>query len=181
MKGEDINQDLHIRITGRFYKKVKEPLSVRIKIANVEDLTNFINSDEFKKKFGNLISIEDGYIKILKTIKDSELKDYRDKLRELNIAVCKEVATNQDGSLCPIFNEASFKPEHRFLSAYKERLFSFLAKVDEDGNYACAGQEDSIKERIADVEKYETCISYIEDVFSVFNTRDFGFWQAFRV
>lgn len=180
LKGEDINQDLHIRITGRFYKKVKEPLSVRIKVGNVDDLTNFINREEFKEKFGKLISIENGRIKILKTIKDSELKDYRDKLRELNIAVCKEVATNQDGSLCPIFNEASFKPEHRFLSAYKERLFSFMAKVDEDGNYACAGQEDSIKERIADVEKYETCISYIEDVFSVFNTRDFGFWQAFE-
>lgn len=180
LKGEDINQDLHIRITGRFYKKVKEPLSVRIKVGNVDDLTNFINREEFKEKFGKLISIENGRIKILKTIKDSELKDYRDKLRELNIAVCKEVATNQDGSLCPIFNEASFKPEHRFLSAYKERLFSFLAKVDEDCNYACAGQEDSIKERIANVEKYETCISYIEDVFSVFNTRDFGFWQAFE-
>lgn len=180
LQGEDINEDLHIKVTGRFYKKVKEPLSVRIKVVNVDDLTNFINSDEYKAKFSNLITIENGYIKILRTIKDSELKDYRDKLRELNIAVCREVATNQDGSLCPIFNEASFKQEHRFLSAYKERLFTFLTKVDEDGNYACAGQEDSIKERIADVEKYETCISYIEDVFSVFNTRDFGFWQAFE-
>ena len=180
LQGENINQDLHIRITGRFYKKVKRPLSVRIKVANVEDLTNFINRGEFREKFDVPIAIENGYIKILKTIKESELKDYRDKLRELNLAVCKEVATNQDGSLCPIFNEASFKPEHRFLSAYKERLFAFLTRVDENGNYACEGQEDSIRARIAEVEKNETCISYIEDVFSVFNIRDFGFWQAFE-
>lgn len=180
LQGEDINKDLHIRITGRFYKKVKEDLSVRIKVTNVEDLTNFINSDEFKKKFDNLISIDDGYIKILKGIKDSDLRDYNDRLRELNKFYCQKVATNPDGSLCPIFNEASFKPEYRFLSAYKEKLFAFLTNVDENGNYACNGQEDSIKERIAEVEKYETCISYIEDVFSVFNSRDFGFWQAFE-
>lgn len=180
LQGENINKDLHVRITGRFYKKVKSPLSVRIKVTNVEDLSNFIDREEFKEKFGNLISIENGYIKILKTIKDSELKDYRDKLRELNTAVCKEVATNPDGTLCLVYNDTSFKPEHRFLSAYKERLFAFLTRVDENGNYACEGQEDSIRARIAEVEKYETCISYIEDVFSVFNTRDFGFWQAFE-
>ena len=180
LQGEDINKDLHIRITGRFYKKVNEDLSVRIKVTNVEDLTNFINSDEFKKKFDNLISIDDGYIKILKAIKDSDLRDYNDRLRELNKFYCQKVATNPDGSFCPIFNEVSFKPEYRFLSAYKERLFAFLTKVDESGNYECNGQEDSIKERIAEVEKYETCISYIEDVFSVFNSRDFGFWQAFE-
>ena len=180
LQGEEINKDLHIRITGRFYKKVKEALSVRIKVTNVEDFTNFINSDEFKKKFDNLISIDDGYIKILKGIKDSDLRDYNDRLRELNKFYCQKVATNPDGSLCPIFNEASFKPEYRFLRAYKERLFAYLTKVDESGNYACNGQEDSIRKRIAEVEKYETCISYIEDVFSVFNTRDFGFWQAFE-
>ncbi len=180
LQGEDINKDLHIRITGRFYKKVKEDLSVRIKVTNVEDLTNFINSDEFKKKFDNLISIDDGYIKILKAIKDSDLRDYNDRLRELNKFYCQKVATNPDGSFCPIFNEVSFKPEYRFLSAYKERLFAYFTKVDESGNYECNGQEDSIKERIAEVEKYETCISYIEDVFSVFNSRDFGFWQAFE-
>lgn len=180
LQGEDINKDLHIRITGRFYKKVKEDLSVRIKVTNVEDLTNFINSDEFKKKFDNLISIDDGYIKIIKAIKDSDLRDYNDRLRELNKFYCQKVATNPDGSFCPIFNEVSFKPEYRFLSAYKERLFAYLTKVDENGNYECNGQEDSIKERIAEVEKYETCISYIEDVFSVFNSRDFGFWQAFE-
>ena len=180
LQGEDINKDLHIRITGRFYKKVKEDLSVRIKVTNVEDLTSFINSDEFKKKFDNLISIDDGYIKILKAIKDSDLRDYNDRLRELNKFYCQKVATNPDGSFCPIFNEVSFKPEYRFLSAYKERLFAYFTKVDESGNYECNGQEDSIKERIAEVEKYETCISYIEDVFSVFNSRDFGFWQAFE-
>ena len=180
LQGEDINKDLHIRITGRFYKKVKEDLSVRIKVTNVEDLNNFINSDEFKKKFGTPISIDDGYIKILKAIKDSDLRDYNDRLRELNKFYCQKVATNPDGSFCPIFNEVSFKPEYRFLSAYKERLFAHFTKVDESGNYECNGQEDSIKERIAEVEKYETCISYIEDVFSVFNSRDFGFWQAFE-
>lgn len=180
LQGDNINNDLHIKITGRFYQKVKNALSVRIKVANVEELSNFIASDAFKSKFNNLISIDNDYIKILRVIKESELKDYRDKLRELNKFFCQKVATNPDGSLCSIFNEASFKTEYRFLSAYKERLFAFLTKVDEDGNYNCAGQEDSIKRRIADVEKYETCISYIEDVFSVFNTRDFGFWQAFE-
>ena len=180
LQGEDINQDLHIRITGRFYKKVRRPLSVRIKVTNVEDFTNFINSDEFNARFPNLISIDNGYIQILKTIRDADLRGYNDDLRELNRIYCQKVATNPDGSFCPIFNDTSFNQEYRFLSAYKERLFAFLTRVDENGNYTCEGQEDSIRARIAEVEKYETCISYIEDVFSVFNTRDFGFWQAFE-
>ena len=95
LQGEDIKKDLHIRITGRFYKKVKKALSVRIKVTNVEDLNNFINSDEFKKKFGTLISIDDGYIKILKAIKDSDLRDYNDRLRELNKFYCQKVATSK--------------------------------------------------------------------------------------
>ena len=180
LHGEDINQDLHIRITGRFYKKVRRPLSVRIKVTNVEDFTNFINSNEFNAKFPNLISIDNGYIQILRTISDADLRGYNDDLRELNRIYCQKVATNPDGSFCPIFNDTSFNQEYRFLSAYKERLFAFLTRVDENGNYACEGQEDSIRARIAEVEKYETCISYIEDVFSVFNSRDFGFWQAFE-
>lgn len=174
----DINKDLHIRITGRFYQKVKKTLAIRIKVADTEEFSKFIDSKEYKERFGNLIIIDNGYIKIIRPIKESDLKDYRDKLREINKFCCEKVATKSDGSLCHIYNDASFKPEYRFLSAYKERLFAFLTKVDENGNYSCHGQEVSIKERIADVEKYETCISYIEDVLSTFDSRDFGFWQA---
>ena len=180
LRGDKINKDLHVRITGRFYLKVNNALSVRIKVTNVDDLSNFIKSDEFKKKFDNLISIDDNYIKILRVIKESDLKDYRDKLRELNKIFCQKVATNPDGSLCPIFDDTGFKSDYRFLSAYKERLFAFLTKVDADGKYECEGKENAIKNRMAEVEKYETCISYVEDVFSVFNTRDFGYWQAFE-
>lgn len=176
----DINKDLHIRITGRFYQKVKKTLAIRIKVADTEEFSKFIDSKEYKERFGNLIIIDNDYIKINRPIKESDLKDYRDKLREINRFCCEKVATKSDGSLCQIYNDASFKPEYRFLSAYKERLFAFLTKVDENGNYPCQGQEVSIKERIADVEKYETCISYIEDVLSTFDSRDFGFWQAFE-
>lgn len=174
----DINKDLHIRIRGRFYQKIKNTLAIRIKVADIEEFSKFIDSNEYKEKFGNLINIDNGYIKIIRPIKESDLKDYRDKLREINRFCCEKVATKPNGSLCQIYNDASFKPEYRFLSAYKERLFAFLTKVDENGNYSCLGQEVTIKEKIADVEKYETCISYIEDVLSTFDSRDFGFWQA---
>lgn len=176
LRGDNINSDLHIKISGRYYIKIKNKQSIRIKVSDVESFTAFISEPEYKRYFNDLVTIEGDFIKITQSIREDDLKQYRENLRKLNIFLCKRVATNPDDSVCPIYN--AINDNARFFSSYKERLFDKLTYVSEDGTYEAAGQEDAIKQRIADIEKYETCISYIEDVFSVFNSRDFGFWQA---
>ena len=173
-----INNNLKITVSGRYYKEVKSSTLLRIKIEDVEGFQAFIEDEKFKQLMGKLVAIDGDALKIVMGIKEKELKDKKDSLREVNKHFCKLIATNEDNSLCDIYNEASFKPEYRFLSAYKERLFAKLNNFDTDNNYTCAGREEEIKNRISKVEKYETFISYIEDVISVFDSQGFGYWEA---
>ena len=172
------NEDLHIVVKGRYYKEIKNPLSIGIKVDDPDGFTSFITDDEFQRQVGKFIIVQDSFIKIIDRIPDKDLKSKRDGLREINKFVCQKIATNDDGTICSVYSDVSFKPEYRFLSAYKERLFAKLNNFDLDGKYTCEGQENEIMARIASVERYETYISYVEDAISAFDTRGFGFWEA---
>ena len=172
------NDHLKISISGRYYKKVKLASSLIINIEDPEGFQEFISSEEFKKQVGELVSVANSELKIVNGIPAAQLKQVRDGLREVNKYYCQKIATNTDGTICNIYSEPSFKPEYRFLSAYKERLFAKLNNFDIQGNYTSAGIQDEIMNRISAVEKIETYISYIEDVISVFDDKGFGYWEA---
>lgn len=178
LKESFANDSLRIVVSGRYYKKIKLASTLRIKVDDPDGFKSFINSDVFIKNVGKLVSIEHAELKIANGIPAAQLKQVRDGLREVNKYYCSKIATNQDGSICSIYNEPSFKPEYRFLSAYKERLFAKLNNFDLQGNYTCAGMQDEVQQRILEVEKIETYISYIEDVISVFDGKGFGYWEA---
>ena len=178
LKESFANDSLRIVVSGRYYKKIKLASTLRIKVDDPDGFKSFINSDVFIKNVGKLVSIEHAELKITNGIPAAQLKQVRDGLREVNKYYCSKIATNQDGSICSIYNEPSFKPEYRFLSAYKERLFAKLNNFDLQGNYTCAGMQDEVQQRILEVEKIETYISYIEDVISVFDGKGFGYWEA---
>lgn len=172
------NDNLKISISGRYYKKINSYSNLRIRILDINGFKEFIKDQEFIKDFGNLIEIESNNIKIVRSIPQKLLKEYREKLRELNKYFCKKIAIQEDGTLCNIYSDISFKSEYRFLSAYKERLFAKLNNFDIQGNYTAIGQEDYIKRQIELVEIYETNISYIENVLSFFDPKAFGYWEA---
>ena len=172
------NEGLKITVSGRYYRKVKLVSALRIKIENPKGFQEFITSEEFCKHVGKLVSVDNSEIKIVNGIPAAHLGQVKEGLREVNKYYCKKIATNADGSLCSIYSDPSFKPEYRFLSAYKERLFSKLNNFDLEGNYTCAGHQDEIQKRIYAVEEIETYISYIEDVLSIFDGKGFGFWEA---
>lgn len=172
------NDKLRIVVSGRYYKKVKLASALRIKIDDSEGIKKFISSEIFLQLVGKLVSVENSYLKIINGIPAAQLKQVKDGLREVNKFYCCKIATNKDGSLCSIYNEPSFKPEYRFLSAYKERLFAKLNNFDIQGNYTCAGMQEEVLLRISQVEKIETYISYIEDVISIFDSKGYGYWEA---
>src|SRR5574344_621291 len=178
LKESSANDGLRIVVSGRYYQKVKQVSGLRIKVDNPEGFNSFISSDVFCKHVGKLVSIEDSYIKIIHGIPAAQLKDVREGLREVNKLFCQKIATNADGSICNIYSDPSFKPEYRFLSAYKERLFAKLNNFDLQGNYTSAGIQDELQKRISEIEKIETFISYIEDVISYFDGKGFGYWEA---
>ena len=173
-----VNDKLCITISGRYYRQVKCAASLRIKIDDIEGFQQFINDPEYKRLIGQLVAIDGNAIKIVMGIKPDDLKSKKESLREVNKYFCKKIATNTDGTLCNIYDDANFNPDYRFLSAYKERLFLKLNNFDINGNYTSAARVDEIKAKIQKVEKYETYLSYMEDVLGVFDTRAFGFWEA---
>jgi hypothetical protein len=171
------NDDLQILVSGRYYLKLKEYSRLRIKIDDVEGFTTFIQDTNVEKLIGKVVALEGNYIKLIRKISAKEYRPIREGIREVNKYLCEKVATNKDGSLCPIYSESSFNKDYKFLSAYKERLFSKLNYVD-NGNYPYAGREQEICNRIASVEMYETYLSYIEDAVSMFDPQGFGYWEA---
>lgn len=173
----NINENLHIKISGRFYSKIVHGQSVQIRLQNPNYFEDFINNQEYQRLIGRLVEIDGEYLRIVRAIGNNDLQQFKDNLRELNRYFCNYVAHNQDGNVDPIYNEVG--ENYRYLSAYKEKLFEKLTKVREDGTYEADGQEETIKERIAQIEKYETCISYIDDVLSVYDSRGFGYWRAY--
>lgn len=172
------NDRLSIKISGRYYTKVQTASSLRIHIFDEDGFKAFIEDEEFIRLIGKIVAVENSCIRIIHSIPAKQLKETRANLREVNKYICKKIATNKDGTLCPIYSDTTFKPEYRFLSAYKERLFSKLNNFDLQGNYTSEGQEEYLKNKIYLIEKYETYISYIEDVISFFDPKGFGFWQA---
>ena len=178
LKSSSANEGLCITIRGRYYKKVKQASTLRIKIDNPDGFQEFISSEEFSKQVGKLVAIEGSQLKIINRIPAAQLKQVNDSLREVNKSYCAKIATNADGSVCNIYSDPSFKPEYRYLSAYKEKLFAKLNNFDIQGNYTSAGLQEEITNRIAKVETIETYISYIEDVISIFDGKGFGYWEA---
>ena len=172
------NDKLCIKISGRYYTKVQAASSLRIHISDEDGFKAFIEDEEFKRQMGSIVLVENSYLRIPHNIPAQQIKETRANLREVNKHFCRKVATNSDGKLCPVYSDETFKPEYRFLSAYKERLFSKLNNFDLQGNYTCEGQEEYIKDKIYLVERYETYISYLDDVISFFDSKGFGFWQA---
>lgn len=94
---------------------------------------------------------------MLKVInKAQDLKDFRDKMRELNKYFCSIIAKNPNGEYDSIYTDSSFQDKSKFLSAYKERLFKSLKYVNREGEYLSPDKVAEHKVRIAKIEQYET-------------------------
>mgnify|MGYP003297071682 CR=1 FL=1 len=58
----EANKDLRITISGRYYKKIKNIDSLRIKVDNISGFKSFIEDSEFVKLMGRPISLVDNFI-----------------------------------------------------------------------------------------------------------------------
>ena len=84
------------------------------------------------------------------------------------------MAINTDGTIDNEYEQIG--NNYRYLKSYKERLWRKL-KYFKD-TYLADNEKMAIEERIKDVERYETYLSYLEDAMNICNTKSFGFWQS---
>ena len=171
------NEDIKVTISGRYYTKIaKEDFSnITVLIAEEYDLFElFFNkyktdlSSFFKLKHNGVASAEDFSIKF------HEVKQI---LLDINLKICEEIAQDSEKKIDPSFTSIGGK--YRYLKSYKEKLWSKLKQIKDEGQTYISDQEKGIIiERIKKIELYETFLSYLEDVANIYNTKSFGFWTA---
>lgn len=166
-----------IVISGRYYKKLSEKTRLYVNVEDSEFFEKAYSIDKCKELFAPYFIYRDAKLSLSRPIpKAQDIKDFRDKMRELNKYFCAIVAKNTNGEFDKIYTEQSFQDKNKFLSAYKERLFKALKHVDKEGEYISLDKVKEYKQRIAAVEQYETFLSYFEDLLSICDSKGFGFW-----
>lgn len=168
-----------IEISGRYYRKLTEKTRLYVNVEDKDFFEKTFSMEKSKELFAPYFVYKDTRLSLVRTISNAhDLKDFREKIRDLNKYFCASVAKNSDDKFDAIYTDPSFQDKNKFLSAYKERLFHALKRVDKDGEYISSDKITEYKERIAKVERYETFISYFEDIISICDTRGFGFWYG---
>lgn len=175
---EDI-ADTIITVSGRHYKKLKESDKLYVNIEDYERFCEIYKSDLCSNLFKNNFGHKDARLFLTNPITDTtELSSFRENLRQLNKDLCREAALNPDKSIDPVYADNNFKDKYKFLSAYKERLFNILKRIENDGKYLIPSEVEKHKKRIAIIEEFETFISYFEDLVAICDSRGFGYWYG---
>ena len=152
---DSLNTSTKITISGRYYTKLKEKTRLYVNIEDVEFFDFAYSMEKSKELFSQSFVYSDAKLRLSHTItKAAEVADFREKLRDLNKYFCSLVAKNENGEYDEVYTEQSFQDKNKFLSAYKERLYKSLKKIDKDGNYITAAKVGEYKDRIAKVEQF---------------------------
>lgn len=166
--------ELKIFVSGRYYTKLTQQMRLEVIIKNPDCFELF-----FKKNiaiFNEWFELKGNKLALCRIIPQTQLKAYKESMRALNIQIATEIAKNPDGSLDTIFDNSTFKEQYRYLSSYKERLFKNISSLKADGSYLSVPEVELIKKRIEKIEEYETFFSYFEDLISICDNRNFGYW-----
>lgn len=173
-KGEPIlPSDLTITISGRYYKKISKEAcgNIIIKIEEESDFKQFF--DKYKSQLYTFFSLIEGGIHLAKDI-TKEISIVKETILTINKELCKSVAINTDGKVDIEYEQIG--DNYRYLKSYKERLWRKL-KYFKD-TYLSDNEKLEIEQKIKNIEKYETYLSYLEDAMNICNTKSFGFWQS---
>ncbi len=166
-----------ITISGRYYKKLLDKTRLYVNVTNNDFFEKAYSMDKSKELFAPYFVYRNAKLSLSRPIsKAQDIKDFREKMRELNKYFCAIVAKNANGEFDTIYTEPSFQDKNKFLSAYKERIFKTLNRVGKEGEYINLDRVKECKQRIANIEQYETFLSYFEDILSICDSRGFGFW-----
>lgn len=166
-----------ITVTGRYYKKLSEKTRLYVNIEDNEFFDKTFSLEKSKSLFSPYFVYKENKLSLSRTMsKPQELKDYRENIRELNRYFCALVAKNPNGEFDSIYSDPSFQDKYKLLAGYKERLFKTLKRVDKEGEYITPDKVTEYKARIAQIEQYETFLSYFEDLLSICDSRGFGYW-----
>lgn len=165
--------DLKIIISGRYYTKISKAsfASIIVRIPENEDFAMFYNA--YADKLTPYFLLSNTGLRLASDITKS-IGDVKDLILSINKELCAKVAINPDGSIDQEFLQIG--DGYRYLKSYKEKLWRRLRYFKDD--YISDDQKVLIENKIKDIERFETCLSYLEDAMNICNSKSFGFWRS---
>lgn len=165
--------DLTITLSGRYYKRIpsEECCNIIVKVEDDNDFKLFF--EKYRPQLASYFSIIEDGVHLAKDI-TKDISVVKDTILTINKELCKGVAANTDGSVDNEYEQIG--DNYRYLKSYKERLWRKL-KYFRD-TYISDDERLAIEEKIKDIERYETYLSYLEDAMNICNPKSFGFWQS---
>ena len=119
---QSLSRSTKIVISGRYYKKLSDKTRLYVNVEDNEFFEKAYSMDKSKELFAPYFIYRNAKLSLSRPLsKAQEIKNFRDKMRELNKYFCAIVATNTNSEFDSIYTEQSFQDKNKFLSAYKER------------------------------------------------------------
>lgn len=169
--------DITLTISGRYYYKIIKDERQKIKVlldGNHADFSLFYN--QYEKQLNPYFKLKDNYLTAAKDF-SKDYAEVKKTILDINLSITESIARQADGSLDIIFAR-SIESKYRYLKSYKEKLWNVLKSLKGHGEYISEEEKITILNKISLIEKYETYLSYLEDVLSIYNSKSFGFWKG---
>ena len=175
-KSEIRSSDFHLRISGRYYRKLRVKdagkLFVAIDPEDKEGVSAIAKTDihqgEFSSKMTDYFILEDDKL-FLVTSSGNRHNEIKKSLDAIDQIECERFS-KQEQLERPVFSEIrGFK----YLTTYKERLFERLKSTKTQ-----EVEVSQIKDIIEKIEKREAELSYFRELMAILDSRDYGFWYA---
>lgn len=169
----DLNHDVIIRITGRYYRKIvnrddKNSVFISIPENRIEVLRIHLASDDF---LNNHFKLEERSLYAnFENIGGSFISEH---VKELNRTWAKSIRNNVHNTGWGERLFENVKEEHLLLSVCRRKLFDKLKDRNTDPQYA-----KTIKELIDKIGQYEQSIQDVQDLVDLYFGNNYGFWES---
>lgn len=176
----NLNQDVMIRVTGRYYRKIEGEERQRVYINNISEnrraiLQSHLEGDEL---INNIFCLNDGRlyfrqnVNITTETRNNVLTHLNDLNRRWSTQIIEEVRNTEWGN--DVF--AGLNERYYFLSTCRRKLFEKLKKPQTELQHA-----NEIKEKINQIGQYEQSILDLENLIDAYDNQDYGFWESFPI
>ena len=172
--GTPINySDLSISISGRYYSKISKDkcTSIIVRVEDDKGFKEFFN--RFSSQFSPYFTAISGGVHLSTDI-SRDIGSVKDIILSVNKELCKSIATNVDGSVDHEYGLIG--DSYKYLKSYKERLWRKLKYFKDE--YISDSERQAVEERIKNIERYETYLSYLDDALNICNAKSYGFWKS---
>lgn len=172
----DLNQDVKIRITGRYYRKIKELDKKKVYIAvpeeRIEILASNLAQDDYIR---DAFIFSDGKFSFSPDFNTSEtsVKDLSNHIKDLNISLARLIRVRVQEKEWGEDVFAGLEDQYLFLSTCRRKLFDKLQNRNTDRKHA-----QEIKSLIDKIGQYEQSILDMEDLMALYYGKGYGFWES---